>query len=103
MVEQGGEVVGWCWGYHLVRPDGRSKVYLHELEVIPAARRKGHGRRLLDEMLSLARRHGAEKLFLITEHSNQPARQLYESYRALVLDDGGSIVHWWQTDQPTVG
>ena len=27
------EVIGWCWGYHLVRPDAAQMLYLHELEV----------------------------------------------------------------------
>jgi ribosomal protein S18 acetylase RimI-like enzyme len=38
------EILGWCWGYHLIRPDISSKVYLHRLEVARENRRRGIGR-----------------------------------------------------------
>lgn len=37
------DVVGWCWGYHLIWPDDSSMLYLHQMEGEEAYRRKGSG------------------------------------------------------------
>ncbi|GAB3948040.1 hypothetical protein GCM10029976_078400 [Kribbella albertanoniae] len=41
------EVLGWCWGYHLPRPDGTSMLYLHQFAVDENHRRRGIGKGLL--------------------------------------------------------
>jgi ribosomal protein S18 acetylase RimI-like enzyme len=60
----GPEVHGWCWGYHLVRPDGTSMLYLHQLEVDESHRRKGIGRELLRAFMDAGVQAGATKMFL---------------------------------------
>jgi hypothetical protein len=42
---EGPELVGWCWGYHLRRPDGFSVLYLHDVEVDEPYRLQGVRRR----------------------------------------------------------
>ncbi len=37
-------IIGWCWGYRLVRPDASSMLYLHGLEV--AEEHRGNARPL---------------------------------------------------------
>src|SRR5215813_11221122 len=59
-----GEVLGWCWGYELRRPDAGTMFYLHELEVAPAHRRRGIGRALLAAFVAASTAAGASKLFL---------------------------------------
>ncbi len=60
------QVIGWCWGYHLMRPDTSSMVYLHRLEVAEEHRRQGHGRALLGAFVTAGKRSGATKMFLST-------------------------------------
>lgn len=89
-----GEVLGWCFGYELPRPDADTMFYLHELEVAPDHRRLGIGRALLAAFLAASTAAGASKLFLTTETANQPARSLYESLGGR-LAAGGETVNYW--------
>ncbi len=90
---QHSEIIGWCWGYELPRPDGSSMLYLHELEVAPTHRRRGVGRELLGAFIAAGVSAGASKLFLTTETANQPARSLYESLGGQ-LTAGGETVNY---------
>ena len=62
---EGGEVLGWTYGYVLPRPDGTSMAYLHAIDVADDVRRRGRGGALLDAFLVAARSRGATKAFLI--------------------------------------
>lgn len=95
VARDGEDIVGWCWGYSLVRPDGQRMVYLHELEVDPGARRQGVGRRLIEESLARAAFDKAKKLFLVTNRSNTAARELYESCGGQIADGGDSVLYSW--------
>ncbi|MGW1183084.1 GNAT family N-acetyltransferase [Streptomyces drozdowiczii] len=46
VASEGDEILGWCWGYRLVRPDGSMMLYVHGLDVAEAHRRHGNGRSL---------------------------------------------------------
>ena len=89
------EPIGWCWGHHLVRPEGSSMLYLHELEVAEEHRRQGHGRALLDAFTAAGRRAGATKMFLFTAASNVPARRLYESLGGGLAAHGPTVNYWF--------
>ncbi len=89
------EVVGWCWGYDLVRPDGNRMIYIHEIEVDPGLRRRGLGRRMIGEVLDRAASVGAVKVFVITEKTNPAACGLYEATGARRAADGESVLYWW--------
>ena len=102
VAESEGEIVGWCWGYHLLRPDGTTMVYIHEIEVDSSARRNGYGRGLIEAMLDTARNEGAERGFLVTQKSNTAAMALYESAGAHTPDDGDSLTYWWLLDEDIV-
>jgi len=52
---------------------------LNDLFVVPAARRRNVGRRLLDAAAEFGRQKGAARLALSTALENAPARALYES------------------------
>lgn len=52
---------------------------LYRIAVCPAARRRGVGRLLLDELFRLAIERGAEKIYLEVRESNLSARALYGS------------------------
>lgn len=90
------EVVGWCWGYHLPRPDASSMLYLHELEVAEADRRLRIGQRLLQVFMESGRSLGANKMFLTTSEANRAARRLYESVGGTRAEQGPTVNFWFQ-------
>jgi ribosomal-protein-alanine N-acetyltransferase len=49
------------------------------LAVVPEARRRGLGRRLVDAAATMAAQHGARALFLEVSQANHPARALYSA------------------------
>ncbi|HEX4464734.1 MAG TPA: GNAT family N-acetyltransferase [Solirubrobacterales bacterium] len=61
--------------------------YLEELYVIPAQRRKGIGRALLEASIEAAREAGANHFELTTGETDREARALYES-RGLTNREG---------------
>ena len=52
---------------------------LENIVVAPTSRRKGLGKRLLDALLSAARKTSSSAIFLEVRESNAPARTLYEN------------------------
>ncbi len=89
------EIAGWCWGYHLPRPDGFSMLYLHDVEVDQPYRRQGVGRTLMDACMDAGRRAGASKMFLTTSEANMPARRLYEALGGGVAAQGPTVNYWF--------
>jgi GNAT superfamily N-acetyltransferase len=61
--------------------------YLEELYVVPAQRRKGIGRALLEASIETAREAGANHFELTTGETDEEARALYES-RGLTNREG---------------
>lgn len=91
-----GDVVGWCWGQHIERPDDTSMLYLHELDVADSHRNQGIGRALVEAFLNEGRRLGAVKAFLTTGTTNAPARALYERLGFELADQGSTENYWIQ-------
>jgi ribosomal protein S18 acetylase RimI-like enzyme len=56
-----------------------AETYLQELYVVPALRRRGIGRALLEATIELARERGADGIDLNTGETDTGARALYES------------------------
>ncbi|MFC4145665.1 GNAT family N-acetyltransferase [Micromonospora mangrovi] len=96
------EVVGWCWGYHLIRPDASSMLYLHRLEVTPEHRRRGLGGSLLRAFMSAGAQAGASRMFLTTGEANAPARALYESLGGGPSAQGATVSYWFQLEPGAV-
>jgi GNAT superfamily N-acetyltransferase len=59
--------------------------YLEDLFISPAARGKGLGRALIDDLVLHARSKGWKRLYWNTDASNETARRLYDSFTP---DDG---------------
>ena len=74
----GGVVVGMASAVDYVHPDKAPQLWINELGVAPAHRRRGIGRRLLDALLAHGRALGCTEAWLGTEEDNLPARRLYE-------------------------
>jgi len=94
----GPEVVGWCWGHHLGRPDGSSMLYLHQLEVDESHRRTGIGRQLLRTFMTEGAKAGASKMFLTTGADNTAARTLYDALGGGLASQGPTVNYWFLLD-----
>ena len=75
-----GEVVGQVAAVSYRHPDKPPELFIDEVGVTPALRRKGIARKLLNEMLALGKSLGCEEAWLGTEIDNVPARGLYDSF-----------------------
>lgn len=67
-------IVATAW----LTDDGR-RLYLHHMAVLPEEQGKGHARRLLDEVLAIARER-RRQVKLEVHRENARARTLYERY-----------------------
>jgi ribosomal protein S18 acetylase RimI-like enzyme len=74
----GGEVVGQAAAVVHRHPDARPvELYIDELAVAPAHRRRGIARLMLDELFVLGRELGCQEAWVGTEHDNIAATSLY--------------------------
>jgi ribosomal protein S18 acetylase RimI-like enzyme len=77
---QGNQPIGFVVGYELPRRHGApSGLFIYELEVVPASRRRGVATRLVAELEQIARSRGITGGFVLTEPDNAAANTLYES------------------------
>ena len=94
----GDDVVGWCWGHRLRRPDDAPMLYLHDLRVADDEQGHGVGRRLIEAFVAHGRRIGATKMFLSTGADNAIARRLYESLGGGLAPEGPTVNYWFVLD-----
>ena len=59
---------------------GAAEAHVLNLGVDPAYRRRGHGRKMLYQLLTRARQLGAERAFLEVRVSNRGAQELYHQF-----------------------
>ncbi|MHB8946862.1 MAG: GNAT family N-acetyltransferase [Bacillota bacterium] len=69
--------MGFIWG-QVFGPD-HDNLFIRQLAVSESYRRKGYGRRLMDEMLKWGTGRGADRAMLWAEEDNAKARRLFES------------------------
>ena len=67
-----GDLIGYC-----VAMAGVDEMHLLNITIAPSARRRGHARRLLAELLQLCRLRQAGRLWLEVRESNGDARETY--------------------------
>jgi len=76
----GAEVVGGLVAYVLEKFEReRSEVYIYDLAVAEAHRRRGIGRRLIEALKPIARARGASVIFVQADRGDAAAIALYES------------------------
>lgn len=75
-----GVVVAQCAGVVYRHPDKAMELFIDEVGVTPALQRQGIARRLLEEMLARGKALGCADAWVGTEHDNEAARRLYESF-----------------------
>lgn len=75
----GGTVVGGLVAYELDKFESRRKeVYLYDLAVDAAHRRRGIATALIDHLSAIARQRGAWTIFVQADYGDDPAISLYE-------------------------
>jgi len=91
----------WVWEAHGrvvgygVMAVGAGEAHILNLVVDRASRGGGLGRRMIEHLMTLARRHGAWAAYLEVRPSNGPALALY---RALGFDEVGRRKDYYPTD-----
>jgi ribosomal protein S18 acetylase RimI-like enzyme len=96
-----GEPAGYALAYLLRRrrlPE--RSLFLYDIEVVEAHRRRGVGRRLMEELSLIAQAESATEGFVITSRSNEAARALYRSAGGLDENsDGDDVVVEFRHDR----
>jgi ribosomal protein S18 acetylase RimI-like enzyme len=81
------EPVGYLLAYRLQRPDRQAaQMFIYEVDVAEAWRRRGLGSALLEKIRRLARAEGMFEAFVLTSRDNEAARSLYARTGAVVED-----------------
>ena len=88
IAEVAGEVVGFALFFHNYSTFlGKPGLYLEDLYIRPAARRKGYGKALLLHLAHLARERGCGRLEWAVLDWNEPSIRFYEALGAAPMDD----------------
>jgi GNAT superfamily N-acetyltransferase len=90
VAESGGELVGLThFLFHRSTIQLAPSCYLQDLFAVEAARGKGVGRRLIEEVYRHAQSSGVERVYWHTRETNTTAMQLYDK----VGEKQGSVVY----------
>jgi [ribosomal protein S18]-alanine N-acetyltransferase len=74
-----GEPAGFVSGVEVTHPDKGTEMFLIELAVDDAHRRRGHGRALVEALGELARKRGCTGMFVFVDDDNAAGRAVYRS------------------------
>jgi ribosomal protein S18 acetylase RimI-like enzyme len=74
-----GEPAGFVSGVEVTHPDKGTEMFLYELAVGEAHRRRGHGRALIEALEVLARERGCVGMFVFVDDDNEAGRAAYRS------------------------
>ncbi len=76
----GDEPIGFVLAYELPRRHGdAAMLFVYEVDVAAAYRRRGVATALMRELERLARERGIGEAFVLTDEENEPAMRFYES------------------------
>ena len=78
IVKNENKIVGFAYGYVLLRPDGNQDFYLHAIDIISEFQGKGYGTKLMNFIKKHVKEIKCRKMFLITNKSNISACKCYE-------------------------
>ena len=79
VAEDDDAVVGWVYGHELIHPDGERTMLLYALDVVEAARGRGHGRALVTAFVDAARERGCTEVWVLTDDDNPAGVATYTS------------------------
>jgi len=88
---------GFVSGVELTHPDKGTEMFLYELAVDEAFRRRGIGKALVEELIAIARAHGCYDMWVLTDHDNDAALATYRTTGT--TGESGHVMLTW--DLPT--
>ncbi len=88
-----GAPAGFVSGVELTHPDKGTEMFLYELAVDEAFRRRGIGRALVDELIGIARARGCYDLWVLTDHDNDAALATYRTTGT--TDESSHVMLTW--------
>ncbi|MFJ5773469.1 GNAT family N-acetyltransferase [Streptomyces sp. NPDC093094] len=89
-----GEPAGFVSGVETVHPDKGTEMFLYELGVAEAHRRRGVGRALVERLAALARERGCHGQWVLVDTGNDVALAAYRS--AGGTEEGTCTVMTWE-------
>lgn len=81
------EIIGFAYGYILLRPDGEKDFYMHSIDIIDKYQGKGYGTKLMNFILGYISDIGCRELFLITNKNNVQACKCYKKSGGITVSD----------------
>ena len=78
VAKEKGNIIGFAYGYSLLRPDGRTMFYVHSIGILPGYQEKGYGTGLLSFVRDYSKKIGCSEMFIITDKGNSRACHIYE-------------------------
>lgn len=78
IAKENNAIIGFAYGYVLVRPNGQKDFYLHAIDIMENYQKHGYGTELMKYINAHSQIIGCRKLFLITNKSNASACRCYE-------------------------
>ena len=93
-----GRPVGMVSGVELTHPDKGTEMFLYELGVDDAYRRRGIATALVDELAALARKRGCYGMWVLTDRDNPAALATYR--RAGAQGDSDHVMFEWEWPTP---
>lgn len=94
-----GLVIGMISGVEYFHPDKPAELWINELGVGSAYRRRGVGQDLLRALLEHGRERGCRGAFVVTEQDNDPARKLYQSLDPESAEQA-AVFYEWRLEKP---
>lgn len=95
VAEADGCLAGFLLAYRLERADrGEDQMFVYEIEVAPAWRRRGIGASLMRRITETAREEGMFEAFILTDRANDAARALYRSTGAEAENEDSMLFTW---------
>lgn len=88
-----GRPVGFVSGVELTHPDKGTEMFLYELAVDEAHRRRGIGTQLVEALRELAKERGCYGMWVLTDHDNEAALGTYR--RAGSAEESTHVMLTW--------
>jgi aminoglycoside 3-N-acetyltransferase I len=95
VAEADGCLAGFLLAYRLERADRKeNQMFVYEIEVAPAWRRRGIGASLLRRITEAAREEGMFEAFVMTDRANEAAQGLYRATGAEAENENSMLFTW---------
>jgi aminoglycoside 3-N-acetyltransferase I len=99
LAEEDGRAVGFITGVETTHPDKGTEMFIYELGVVPAARRRGVATALVRSLAEIARDRGCYGMWVGTEADNEAAQGTYR--KAGATEEAPFVLLSWDLTAPS--